>query len=255
MAMEDINSFAYNGRRPAEERQNVSGNIKPFKKVTFNASANDDYCTSEAFKTLRTNLIFCGSNIKTVVITSTTENEGKSTIAAKLARSMAEIGKRTLLIDADMRKSEMLRRNMRSSEIVGLSDVLSGVCEYTDAVYSTQDPNFDVVFSGRFPPMPVELLSGDRLPQMLSAFKAEYDYIIIDAPPVGMVIDAAVIAALCDGAIFVVANKDTGRKAAIEAKQQLEKSGVKILGAVLNETQRKGKHYGSKYYKYKKYYK
>ena len=93
-------------------------------KVNFNTSVSMDFPTNEAYKTLRTNILFCGSSIKTILITSSHENEGKSTISTELSKSFAEIGKKTLLIDADMRKSVILKRNLKSQNILGLSELL-----------------------------------------------------------------------------------------------------------------------------------
>ena len=218
------------------------------KKVTFNTASAKDYVTSEAYKTLRTNIFFCGNGINTILITSCRESEGKSTVSTELAKSLAENGKRTLLIDADMRKSVMLkRRNVYSGDVLGLSEILSGMCKLEDALYSTQLEGFDVIFSGPFPPNPVELIAG-KLSDFLADLKEKYDYIIIDSPPLGQVIDAAVIATCCDAAIMVVSNKKTSRKMAINVKNQLLKSGCRVLGAVLNETEKGPAYNRSKYY-------
>ncbi len=227
---------------------------KNAKKVNFNMEGFNTYEITEAFKTLKINLLFCGSEIKTVLVTSTSENEGKSTISAKLAKSLAESGKKTLLMDADMRKSELLKNSAKKNEIVGLSSVLSGASDLEDAVYNTQDENFDVIFAGQYSDMAVELLENGKLKQALETLKERYDYIIIDSPPVGMVIDAAVIAAMCDGALFVIADCKTSRKLAKEARRQIESSGCKILGAVLNSTEKSTNTYEYKYYKKKGYY-
>lgn len=223
------------------------------KKVTFNTSTTNDYLTNEAYKTLRTNVFFCGKSIKTIVVTSSNENEGKSTIATELAKSFADADKKALLIDCDMRKSVMLKNNMRSKDIQGISEVLSGLADINDVLYKTQNENFDVIFSGHFPPNPVELIENGKFKDMLESLSGDYDYILIDSPPLGMVIDAAVIASCCDGAIIVVSNHKVSRKAVLNVRNQLEKSGCKILGVVLNETDKKiskyyRKYYGNKYY-------
>lgn len=243
-----LNSFS---NAPDSEFQDIprSNNIKPLKKVNFNTASANDYMSNEAYKMLRTNLIFCGTDIKTVVLTSSGENEGKSTISIELSKSLAESGKKTLLIDADMRKSAMLKKGARAGDIEGLSEVLSGLCETRDAVYKTQDENFDVIFSGRFPPNPVELIGNGRFESIVKSFREEYDYVIIDSPPLGAVIDAAVIASFCDGSIFVISDRKVSRATALDVKEQLEKSGCKILGAIINETDKKAaRYYRKKYY-------
>lgn len=224
------------------------------KKVTFNTPSANDYVTNEAYKTLRTNLLFCGNHIKTILITSCEENEGKSTISTELTKSLAESGKRTLLIDADLRKSVMLRQSNRTNDIEGLSEALSGIREPEDVIYKTQHPNFDVIFSGHFPPNPVELLGNSRLKEMLDHFKSVYDYVIIDSPPLNLVIDAAVIAAHCDGAMLVINNGRISRSTAIDVKQQLEKSNCQLLGVVLNNTEKKNAYLYNRYYKKRGYY-
>lgn len=211
-------------------------NIPTAGRVNFNTSASNDYLTNEAFKTLRSNVLFCGTDIKIILITSTNEGEGKSTVSAAFAKSFADISKRTLLIDADMRKSAILRRNIKSQNVLGLSELLSGQAEISQIIYNTQDPNFDVIFSGRFPPNPVELLSSPKFKEYIEIFSKLYDYIIIDSPPLGPVIDAAVISAFCDGAILIVSPGKTLYQQALSAKEQILKSGCRILGAVINET-------------------
>lgn len=238
----------------SSDKESTKKNIRAFRKVSFSTASTNDYVTNEAYKVLRTNLLFCGDDIKTVVLTSCNENEGKSTVSTELTKSLAEGGKKALLIDADMRKSVMLKRNIRTEEIEGLSEVLSGLAEPADVIYNTQHPNFDVMFAGHFPPNPVELIGNGRFKQMLDKFRDTYDYIIVDSPPLGVVIDAAVIASCCDGAIMVISEGKISRTQALEVKDQLEKSGCRILGAILNETDKKIGKYTSKYYQSKKYY-
>ncbi len=222
----------------------------PAGKVNFNPTAlKGDFATLEAFKTLRTNLLFCSEGIKTIVVTSTFENEGKSTISVGLARSLSEIGKKTLFIDADMRKSVFLKNSHKTQNIKGLSELLSNQATIQEVLYNTQLPDFDVIFSGNFPPNPVELLSSTRLPELLEQFKAIYDFVIIDTPPLNPIIDAAVISAHSDGAILVVGLGKSKIKETSAVKEQLLKSGCKILGAVINEPDSKYPRYA-----YKKYY-
>ena len=230
-----------------------SSSVQTAGKVNFNTTVNSDFPTNEAYKMLRTNILFCGSGIKTILITSSHENEGKSTISSEISRSLAEIDKKTLLIDADMRKSVILKKNLKAQNVLGLSELLSGQATIAQVLYNTQDPNFDVIFSGRFPPNPVELVSSEIFNMILNKLKSSYDYIIIDSPPLGPVIDASVISTLCDGAIVVIAAGKTHYKEVLSVKEQLNKSGCKILGAILNEVDSK-RMVNSKYYKKNYYY-
>lgn len=228
-------------------------NFNSAGRVNFHPAAlKSDFATVEAFKTLRSNLLFCGADIKTIVITSALENEGKSTVAAELAKSLAEIGKKTLMIDADMRKSVVLRRNLKAQNIMGLSELLSDQATIEQVLYNTQLTEFDIIFSGHFPPNPVELLSSPKFISLLEQFKSAYDFVIIDAPPLAPVIDAAVISANCDGAILVISPGKSRIQEALSVKEQLLKSGCKILGAVINQTNPKHRDLSAKknYYYY-----
>lgn len=216
-------------------------------KVNFNTCSSNDFLTTESFKTLRTNIMFCGSNIKVIVITSSRENEGKSVISAEIAKSMADINKKALLIDADMRKSVMLNHIVKSHNFYGLSEFLTSQAELGEVLYNTQSPFFDVIFSGSFPPNPVELLSSERFNKLIKDARDIYDYIIIDSPPLGSVIDSAVISTQCDGSIIVITQGVITVKEGFYVKQQLEKSKCKILGVILNDACGKNKKYYKKY--------
>ena len=209
----------------------------------------NDFFTQEAFKALRTNLQFCGQDIHTVVITSCNENEGKTTITLQLAKSLSELDKRVLVIDADMRKSVMAGRNTSVEAPVGLSEVLTGLVAVKDCLYTTQCENLSIMFAGKYPPNPVELLGGPYFESLLQEARKVYDYVLIDVPPLGSVIDAAVVAAKCDGTILVISDNQVRYRQAIEVAEQLKKSGSKILGVVRNNIKKKEDGYYKKYYK------
>lgn len=209
----------------------------------------NDFFTQEAFKALRTNLQFCGQDIHTVVITSCNENEGKTTITLQLAKSLSELDKRVLVIDADMRKSVMAGRNTSVEAPVGLSEVLTGLVAVKDCLYTTQCENLSIMFAGKYPPNPVELLGGPYFESLLQEARKVYDYVLIDVPPLESVIDAAVVAAKCDGTILVISDNQVRYRQAIEVAEQLKKSGSKILGVVRNNIKKKEGGYYKKYYK------
>ncbi len=211
----------------------------------------EDFFTQEAYKTLRTNLQFCGADVRVVLLTSCNENEGKSTISMNLGKSMAELGKRVLVIDADMRKSVMAGRNTNAKNPAGLSEILTGMISIGDGIYSTQYENLHMIFAGQYPPNPVELLSSKYFGALLKECRKVYDYVIIDSAPLGLVIDAAVIAPLCDGTMIVMSENRVRSKQALELVAQLKKSGSKILGVVRN---RVGGNRGGYYKKNNKYY-
>ena len=208
----------------------------------------------EAIKTLRTNVQFSGKNLKSIMFTSSIPGEGKSSISFRFALSLADLGKKVLYIDADLRKSVFGIRYKLQGENLGLSQYLSGQCNKEDILYSTNIENLDLVLAGPYSPNPTELLEEEEFNKFLKLQTLAYDYIIIDAPPLISVIDAAIIAKYVDGAIIVVESEVTSYKLAIKVKEQLEKADCRILGVVLNKINQKSSPYYNKYYgKYEKY--
>lgn len=209
------------------------------------------YGRREAMNSLKTNIQFAGVDVKTVVITSCGPGEGKSTISFDLARSLAESGRKVVLVDADMRKSQMVSRlkiDNKGQSIGGLTHYLSGQVG-AEVVCNTNINNLSLILAGPYSTNPTELLSGDRFDIMIQGLEKVYDNIIIDAPPLGAVIDAAIIAPKTDGAIVVVEANGTSTRAAQKLVRQLEVSGTRILGYVLNKVSSKGEYYSPyKYY-------
>lgn len=223
------------------------------KSTFINELQDSSHTITESFKALRTNFLFCGTEYKSIVITSCVKHEGKSTVSIELAKSLALADKKVLLIDADLRKSVYATRyTTNEGEVIGLSEYLSSQASLEDVLYSTQDENLNIIFAGAVPPNPVELLSSKTFKDLVEKFKLEYDFVIIDAAPLGAVIDAAVIGAFADAAIMVIAANEIHCRHAQDVKEQLEKSGCKILGAILNKVPLKTGSYYSGYYR--KYY-
>lgn len=206
----------------------------------------NDFFTQEAYKTLRTNLQFCGQDVQVIAFTSSTENEGKTTISLHTAKSLSELGKSVLFIDADMRKSVLAGRNTNAKNAAGLCEVLTGMKAVAECVYETQYPHLHLMFAGKYPPNPVELLGGKYFEKLIEEARNVYDYIIIDTPPLGMVIDAAVIVPNCDGTVLVINCGKARYRDVQEVIGQLEKSGSKILGVVRNNTAQHSKAYYKK---------
>ena len=207
-----------------------------------------DFRSNEAYKTLRTNIEFAGADKKVIMLTSSAPIEGKSTVSLSLALSIAEGGKKVLFIDADLRKSVLIGRHHIHGEIKGLSHLLSGRAELKDVIMKTQQDGLYILFAGVVPPNPAELLGTRRLEALIEGARKAYDYVIIDAPPLGSVIDGAIIARCCDASILVVAANTISRKFAKSVKDQLEKTGCPILGVVMNKVDLKqNKYYGSYY--------
>lgn len=206
---------------------------------------DNDFLVKESVKTLRTNLQFCGAGIKVIEVTAHGENEGKSMISLQIARSFAELGKRVLFVDADMRKSVVAMRNTDAKPTCGLSEILSGMTLLEAALWQTECPGLHILFSGTFPPNPVELLNSVQFKELIADAREHYDYVIIDTPPLSAVVDAAVIAAECDGSILVLGQEHLRYRDVEDSIAQLRKSGCRILGAVRNKQRKRGRMYYS----------
>ncbi len=228
------------------------------REITLRFDTQDDYRTREAYKTLRTNIELCGSEIRTIVITSCTPNEGKTSVAVELARAFAEAGKQVVLVDADLRKSVLVGRYKTGAVHHGLIHVLAGRESLEMVVHMTNIQNLFMIFAGPVPPNPSELLGGEKFKEMLLNLRRQFDYVIVDTPPLGSVIDAAVAARACDGAMLVIQNNGISRRFARKVKEQLEKTECRVLGAILNKVDMSagsiyghyGRYYGKYYGKY-----
>lgn len=223
------------------------------KKVQFNINDKLDFQAAEAFKILRTNIGFCGNNIKVISFTSCASDEGKSSVSFRNALSFAEAGKKVLFIDADIRNSVFVHRYQVSETTYGLTHYLSGQKTMDEIVYDTNKENFHMIFTGAVAPNPTELLGGEMFRDLLKWARENYEYVFIDCPPLGSVIDAAIIAQYCDGAILVIESNAISYHFAQKVKGQLEKSGCHILGAILNKVDISKRGYYGKYGKYGKY--
>ena len=222
------------------------------QKVVLTDIRKRDYFYEEAIKTLRTNIQFTGKNVKTIMFTSCFPNEGKSDVTFQLCQEIGNMGKRVLLIDADIRKSAYVSRYRIKQKVNGLSQYLSGQLAKEFLIYQTNFLNVDIIFAGPMAPNPSELLEEEAFRELLAEVRGYYDYIIIDTPPVGSVIDAAIIAKESDGAVLVIESERVSYKVAQKSMEQLEKTGCKILGAVLNKVNiEKNKYYGKYDYYYK----
>ncbi|WP_022758315.1 CpsD/CapB family tyrosine-protein kinase [Butyrivibrio fibrisolvens] len=210
---------------------------------------------TEEVKNLRTSIAFAGDGIKSVLFTSTMTNEGKSTIAIETAKSFAELGKKVILVDTDLRKSILKMKLVAGKMKYGLTHYLSGQCEVDDIIYHNTVEGIDnlyIVPTGPATKAPTELLSTDKLSKFLDDLRKDYDMVIIDTPPVGAVIDAAIIAPHTDGAVFIIESGKVNFKSAQKAIEKFKASGCKVLGVALNKVDKSKNTYG--YYKYDKEY-
>ena len=211
-----------------------------------------DFQTAEAIKALRTNLIFSGAGVKAVALTSFVAAEGKSTISFQLAVSLAQAGKRVLLLDADLRKSNLASRFRVRTKVEGLSHYLSGIAGVNELLYETDLPNMYIMFAGTCVPNAAELLGSPGFGKLITALKDVFDYVIVDSAPLGQVVDCAVIAPVLDGVLMVVDVTNNSYKMERWVKAQLERAGAKVLGVVLNRVDfnDRSSYYGKIYDKF-----
>ena len=202
------------------------------------------YAAEEALNRLRVNIKFCGKNTKKIVITSSVPNEGKSTVSVRLWKLLSEAGFPTVLVDVDLRKSEIQKKYQVEGIKEGLNHFLSGLAEYEDVVpVTTLLEN------------PSALLEDPRLGELLDRLAEDYRYVIIDTPPLDNISDGALIASMSDGAVLVVRCGETSKALVRQSLQQLDRVGCPVLGTVLNRAEiRSGayKKYDRKESRYKR---
>ena len=230
-------------KKVTRKPEQVGGFMTPRRQILH---AGSPFAVKEAYKTLRTNIRFSlrEKGCKRFCITSAMSGEGKSITMLNLAISIAETGKKVLLIDADMRRPALVRLLVEKGT-PGLSNVLAGIVEAEEAIRPEIYPHLDVMFSGDIPPNPSELLSSERMQDMVESLSKRYDYILIDTPPVGVVSDACIVANLLDGVLLLVRQGSSRKDAVAYSINQLELTGAKLLGTILNGVPREsGKNYG-----------
>jgi len=205
---------------------------------------------AEAYRTLRTNLIFSQAvqSLRTIVVTSAAPSKGKTTTAANLAVSFAQQGMRVLIVDCDLRRAR-LHKMFGVPREPGLTECMLGQYEHDAVTRETAVPGLYVLASGQLPPNPSELLGGDRMRKTLQALGGAFDLVILDTPPLLAASDAAILSTLCDGVVLVVRAGVTEAEAGRQAMQQLASVGARVVGAVLNDPDAKVQHYGG-YYNY-----
>lgn len=228
------------------------------ESITLNNLKENSYTMKESLRALKTNIQFCGDDVKSILITSSIPDEGKSTVTMDLARSLTESGKSVLVIDTDMRKSVLvgrLRAKAQNGEVAGLSHYLSGQKKLDEILYATNNKRLFMVFAGPSVPNPTEILEKKYFTVLMEFAKEHFDYVLIDCAPIAAAIDAAVVAKHCDGAILVISQGVASSRLIMSVKKQLEASGIRILGAVLNKVKMGKSGYGYGYgYGYGKYY-
>lgn len=210
--------------------------------------ADSPFVVKEAYNSIRTNLLFTqqGEKCPIFVVSSPTANNGKSINSINMAISFAQMGKRTLLIDADMRNPTIHR--MFSIPVKnGLSEILAGLTD-SITVSKTDIENLSILTAGKVPPNPAELLSSARMDKLLEFVKAHYDCVLIDTPPVNLVTDSTAFATKATGYILIIKLETTDLQEVKTSVNSLKHIGAQIVGFVLNDINASGKRYSS-YYK------
>lgn len=213
-------------------------------------SSKSPFTMQEAYKTLRTNVEFSlpGGDCKCIGVTSANRGEGKSTVSINLAISLAQLKKRVILIDCDLRLPTVIAK-LNLSNTDGLSNYLSGMISEIPITHIS-NRGFDIIPSGVIPPDATTLINSDTMLKLVEQLKESYDYIIIDFPPVNIVSDAVLISSIVDGYILVVRHEYSEYQKITEAIRQMRFADAKIIGFVYN-----GLDIGRKYYKKNRYYK
>lgn len=209
---------------------------------------------AEACRSIRTNLMFLSAQqeVRVFVVTSPGPRDGKTTAAISLAITMAQAGARVLIVDTDLRKPR-IHKSFGLSSDKGLSTAILGEAGIKNLIVHSEVPNLDVLACGPTPPNPAELLHTERFRAILAEIRQSYDKVILDAPPTGPVTDPAIIGHLTDGVLVVLRAGHTTREAAMQARRHLTDAGARILGLVVNQTDRKGGRYGYGYAYYAPY--
>jgi capsular exopolysaccharide synthesis family protein len=189
---------------------------------------------AQAYQMLQANLRFLSSDkpLKAIVVTSSVPQEGKSTVSANLAAAMAQVGRRVLLVDADMRHPSQ-HHLWELTNSVGLSNILVGEAEFNTAVKNVM-PGLDLLTSGVIPPNPVALLDSKRMAALMETFSKSYDFVIVDTPPLAGIADAPILGKMADGILLVVRPTVVDATSAKAAKDFLARSGQNVLGLVAN---------------------
>lgn len=200
--------------------------------------------TEEYFNAIRTNIQLSGPDLKVVGITSVLSNEGKSTTSASLAIAYARSGYKTVLVDADIRNSVMSGFFKPTTKITGLTDYLAGTTDLSQGLCDTNIPNLTVIESGKVSPNPTALLQSKNFENLLATLRRYYDYVIVDCPPLGLVIDAAIIAQKCDAMAVVAESGNVKRSSLKKVIEQLEQTDTPVLGVILNKYDVNQEKYG-----------
>lgn len=216
-------------------RQAMADRMSVEEKRQFVLNDNTPFQIQEGYKALRTNIIFSLPEAESnkIIVSSSVASEGKSTTCVNIAISFAEINKRVIIIDCDLRRPN-ISNLLDIPQNPGLSNVLVRMNDLDSAIRKNVRPNLDVLASGAIPPNPSELLASSKMQEIIETLGREYDYVFVDTPPVLAVTDTAILTKYCSGVLLVAQHNRTDRRAVAEAVEQLRLANAKILGGIFN---------------------
>jgi capsular exopolysaccharide synthesis family protein len=257
LAIFPANAEKRGGKATALKAKNSSGKEEiPGNYLEITNFPKLDFVCHEAMNTLYTNLSYCGKNVRKIMITSRYAGEGKSYVSMNLLRTYSQLGRKTILIDTDLRASGIqsdysLRYSTKTH--YGLSEYLSGQCGLNEVIYRTNLPNTYMIPAGHQAPNPLQLLDTKTMEKLINDLAKGFDVVLVDTPPIGLLVDAVALAKYCDGALMVVGYRKGRQREIGEAVENIKQTGCKMLGAVLNGVQfnrLSNKHY---YYSSERY--
>lgn len=246
-------------KNKAHTRKVGVSNAPPTGKMPYLEIAQfpeNDFVSHEAMNTLCTNLSYCGTDVRKVMITSRYAGEGKSYVSMNLMRTLTRLGRSVVLVDTDLRASGIqtdYHLRYMTEKHYGLSEYLSGHCTVDDVVYQTNFPDAYIIPAGHEAPNPLQLLDTATMKGLVEWLSRRFDVVLIDTPPVGVLVDAVAMAKFCDGALLVVGYRKGSQNEISDAVKNIRQTGCKMLGAVLNGVKFKSlsnKHY---YYSSERY--
>lgn len=204
-------------------------------QIIIKESINIDTKVKEAIKTVRANIEFLGQDCKAIGITSCMDGEGKTMIAFQLALSMAKSKRRAVFVNANLRKDNDEEIYIIDKSYNGLSEYLNKQCKREEIILNTTIENLFIITAGRITENTSELISSSEFIELINKLKEEYDYIVVDTPAIAKVIDGAIAVRSCDGAILIMEPDVVPYELAQKCKKQIEVTGTKILGVVINK--------------------
>ena len=222
--------------------------------------AKMDFQGEEALNSICTNLSFVGRNKKRFVVTSCTENEGKSSLVMHIMQNLAGRNKKVVVVDCDLRKSVLLSHfsiRLEGGTPTGLAQFLAGYCTLEEAVYATNIKGGYLIPAGKEIANPMPLLDSPEFAQLMDYLSQAFDVVLLDAPPIGMVVDGAVVAKNCDGVVLVIEHAKRRKGEVLDAVKQIRQSGCPVVGCIINRvsvrTRSERSYYKNHYYSYSHY--